>query len=391
MSATPYEFSFNDQLPRIFEVVKALFSAEPGAAWIKKDRKDSAPVSSAIHECCSKLQTEWEKAFGAGTIKTLKSIKKTVRKHLLDYASVSKHKEGSTLRQKRKSWRENNSLLLDCFAPGVSPESFDENEKIFYEDQLTSRVMFISEEIDREYEAARQLKINAANKQICSEKSEIEYIYSSDQEVDQAECTKDEDYVMNSTFIDHPNSFHDQSSTLQNRSGVYRISKETKSVGVQTDPSFSKPPVRKVKNCTDSIKSALASMTVAAEISPEKARVAAQVFSKLFYKHTYFLSIEEKFPDHIRKKPRTASDYDLYVDVLPDKKTIAAYKHGQSLLREQSASFALVNKSDTSKAILHFDTTRRSRIEGDWPSLIINICSKLKSEEYTLRPLFFAY
>ena len=225
--------------------------------------------------------------------------------------------------------------------------------------------MFISEEIDQEYEIARQLKINAANKQICSDKCEIEYIYSSDQEVDQAECTKDVDYVMNSTFIDQPNSFHDQSSTSQNRSGVYRISKETKSVGVQTDPSFSKPPVRKVKNCTDSIKSALASMTVAAEISPEKARVDAQVFSKLFYKHTYFLSIEEKFPDHIRKKTRTASDYDLYVDVLPDKKTIAAYKHGQSLVREQSASFALVNKSDTSKAILHFDTTRRSRIEGD--------------------------
>ena len=40
------------------------------------------------------------------------------------------------------------------------------------------------------------------------------------------------------------------------------------------------------------------------------------------------------------------------------------------------------------KAIIHFDTTGRSSIDGEWPSTILSFTDGL---EYRLRPLFFAY
>ena len=58
---------------------------------------------------------------------------------------------------------------------------------------------------------------------------------------------------------------------------------------------------------------------------------------------------------------------------------------------EKHAAHALKNKTDSQKAVLHFDTTKRSRIEGDWPALILNIrYPPNKSEMFTLRPLLVA-
>ena len=49
-----------------------------------------------------------------------------------------------------------------------------------------------------------------------------------------------------------------------------------------------------MKGYTEELKSALANVSVAAEISPEKARLAAQAFSKAFYGHNYYLNPSEK-------------------------------------------------------------------------------------------------
>ena len=58
---------------------------------------------------------------------------------------------------------------------------------------------------------------------------------------------------------------------------------------------------------------------------------------------------------------------------------------------EVEAAKALINKNKSSKAILHFDTTKHSRIEGDWVSLILNIRSAPNcSQTFVLRPLYFA-
>ena len=109
---------------------------------------------------------------------------------------------------------------------------------------------------------------------------------------------------------------------------MWSSSYATRTIGIQTDLySVLQPPVRKVKICTEEIKSALANVSVAAEISPEKARLAAQAFVKTFYGDNYYLYPSEKHTNYETKKPRTADDYAFYSDIFPDKKSIVNYKH----------------------------------------------------------------
>ena len=77
-----------------------------------------------------------------------------------------------------------------------------------------------------------------------------------------------------------------------------------------------------------------------------------------------------------KKKPRTAEDYQLYANVLPSEKSVNYFKHKKALTQEIIAAKALFSKKETTKMTLHYDTTSRSRIEGDWPSLIFNFKDK---------------
>ena len=64
------------------------------------------------------------------------------------------------------------------------------------------------------------------------------------------------------------------------QSGVIHQTKSIKSMGSQVHfYDTDQPPVRKVKLCTEEKKTALAAVSVRAQISPEKARKAARVFS----------------------------------------------------------------------------------------------------------------
>ena len=77
-----------------------------------------------------------------------------------------------------------------------------------------------------------------------------------------------------------------------------------------------------------------------------------------------------------KKKPRTAEDYQLYANVLPSEKSVNNFKPKKALTQEIIAAKALFSKKETTKMTLHYDTTSRSRIEGDWPSLIFNFKDK---------------
>ena len=74
--------------------------------------------------------------------------------------------------------------------------------------------------------------------------------------------------------------------------------------------------------------------------------------------------------------------------VLPSAKAITDYKQLQASEMEREAANALFNKNENSKAIIYFDTTGHSLMDGEWPSLIFSLTDGL---EYQLRPLFFAY
>ena len=378
---TIYEFSFNEQLPRVYEVVNCIISVAPGARYVRPKRPESANVQDAIHGCSVKLRNLWERAFGTSVIKSLRAIKKQIRNYLKSYSNHMGYKKSSRILQ--KAWRLKNTNLFECLAPNVNADEFDEIEKKNYHDQQNTRIMFLSEEIDFEYECDRERKIKEITESNKCVEAEMEYIFADDEE--------NNTDIMNNTSI-HGTQLEQNLSLSLSRSGVCRVTCTTRTIGIQADLySVLQPPVRKVKECTDEIKSALANVSVAAEISPEKARLAAQAFSKHFYGHEYYLNPSEEDTTYKTKKPRKADDYAFYKYVLPDKKTIVNYKHSQSLQREADAAKALINKDKSSKAILHFDTTKRSRVEGEWASLILDIRSPPNcSQPFVLRPIYLA-
>ena len=94
------------------------------------------------------------------------------------------------------------------------------------------------------------------------------------------------------------------------------------------------------------------------------------------------------------KKRRTLSQYQKdYKYVLPSAKVVSDFKHRKVLHQEIAAGKALATVEDGTRVTLHFDTTGRSRVEGEWPALILNFINEDKSKchMYRLRALFFAY
>ena len=89
------------------------------------------------------------------------------------------------------------------------------------------------------------------------------------------------------------------------------------------------------------------------------------------------------------KKPRTSDDYvEHYTNVLPSRKVIADTKHLLSIQQERNAALALIETSEEeSMTTLHYDTTTRKRINGEWPSLILRMES---GKKFRLRPLSLA-
>ena len=133
------------------------------------------------------------------------------------------------------------------------------------------------------------------------------------------------------------------------------------------------PEIRKVRDSTYKIKDTIASVSTKAGVSVEKARVATQVVAEKLYDHRFELSVptqSENPPPS--KKPRKSEDFQEYKNVLPSPKTINKFKHKKALRQEIIAAKALYSKKETTTVTLHFDTTSRSRINGDWPALILN-------------------
>ena len=79
---------------------------------------------------------------------------------------------------------------------------------------------------------------------------------------------------------------------------------------------------------------------------------------------------EEAVKEPVRKKPRTLKEYESYRYVLPSTTVINAYKHLKAMSQEIDAANALMQKDVHTKVTLHYDTTSRSRIPGEWPCLI---------------------
>ena len=84
----------------------------------------------------------------------------------------------------------------------------------------------------------------------------------------------------------------------------------------------------------------------------------------------------------------TTKEWKAYEHVLPSAKTINNHKHVLAIQHEQDAAAALYQIQPGMKVTLHYDTTSRSKIDGDWPTLILIFSDK---HRFPLRPIFLAY
>ena len=87
-----YLFSFNNQLPRIFEVVNAIITVELTVLSYRKGRSESLNKQSVINSCAENLKRLWKLTFRINFIKTIRTIKCQIRKTLDDYVkSMKRH------------------------------------------------------------------------------------------------------------------------------------------------------------------------------------------------------------------------------------------------------------------------------------------------------------
>ena len=164
-----YEFAFNNQVPRVFEVINAIIAVKPGAAYTRAAH--SLHKKAAVHAAARVLEKLWSEAFSACHIKSINAIKNNINSILTKYHNSMKNMQHAM-----------NNLPL----------------------AIATCIELVLPAND---------KVNAA--------TQVEFFHCDTQ-----------------------------------------------------------PPTRKTKVCTDDIKCALAEMTVAAQISPEKARMGAQAFAK---------------------------------------------------------------------------------------------------------------
>ena len=76
------------------------------------------------------------------------------------------------------------------------------------------------------------------------------------------------------------------------------------------------------------------------------------------------------------KKTQKASDYrERYSNVLPNAKVIADTKHFLPIQQEKNTVLATA---------LHFNTTSRKKIKGEWPLIIIRMND---GKKFKIRPL----
>ena len=281
-------------------------------------------------------------------------------------------------------------MLLDLLKKNNNPDLFSNDEKNFYYAQKDkSRHGYLSDCIDLEYE---ETKLN--------EVMENEFQRNEEDEVTELceEMELSSSGVLNSTLS---TSFSMPTELLNiNRSGLIRVDEEVEKMTMQERPEITK----QCKTFTEEIKSVCAKVSSSCAISVDKARVAVQAVCSELYSHAYYLSKEEQMnsadagelysevsgDEPVAKKsqvPHSTSDYKVYKYVLPSSKIIRNYKNLQATEEETDASMHLKKLTDE-KVTLHFDTTSRCNIDGEWPALILNFSSNAR---YMLRPLYFAY
>ena len=403
------KFVLGDLLPTYYDVAISIFSvaSKPGTAKMK----------SVIRSYAFALIDMWEKSFTnrhvLGRNAVIERLEKLVKLYYSKVYVVSnreskKHEYDSMLPAKsirsiNKDWKKTSiqytinrrltsfpiTSLMDIIK---DKEDLKGVEKVFYHDQNNARICRLSEEIDLKW-VEEQLVIIQRN--------EI-------QQQDEANISDGEESATEDMDTDNT-----ELNTSRTRSGRVLVAKFD--AGTQTEfvhINNCKPAIRVTRDCTTEIKKTCAMVSV--KVSTSLAPVAVQTVCQELYGHQYYLTKAEaiekdpslavyreevselpekrrRFIVDERKQKNPLSkrqDYIPYKNVLPSARTINDYKQMMAIQSEADAANALFNKKDTIRCTLHYDTTSRSKIDGEWPSIIFSFSDK---QRYVLRPIFFAY
>ena len=265
-----------------------------------------------------------------------------------------------------------NNDLLDI---GKSLEKLTGTEKAFYDDQKTTRIARLSEQVDEEYETERENARKQIEEEVISQNNLENFINPVEFKEVVTPTPTERSLSRRLKYSNSP------------KPGATTSPLSIPSQGISPLPS-PQPSVRKnIKNANERFKDAIATVSYRTALSVPKSRVAVQAVCEKLYSHRYYLSLEEKRKfapletiqeqneEPINKKPRTSKDYEQYSDVLPSAKVVTTYKHEKAVQQEIDAAEALSSIEQGTKCTLHFDTTGRSRVEGEWPALIFNFLS----------------
>ena len=366
-------FWIGDRLPTAYDVAVTInFHSKK----VKSDLR-----SKTIYRYVNALQDVWVRSFGEDHVCASSVIRNKVEHVLADYEKrVQKSKSAASQRVRNKEWiamdfpqpkrgrKYPEKKISDLFDIGKDMEGLTGREKIFYEDQRTERRHLLSHEVDEEHESEKE----AARAE---------------------EMEREEQHNNELSFIDE--EFSENTSVSKKRGPPSKERVVVVEKAIQTDEIHcGEKDIRPGRNFTYEIKDAIATVSSKAGVSVAKARVCTQVVCKKMYGDCYQLEVsEESSNPPLSKKTRTADDYKRYKKVLPSPKVINTFKHKKALCQEIVAAKSLMNKKVTTKVTLHFDTTSRSRIEGDWPALILNFLDEdpADSKMISLRPIHFAF
>ena len=341
-------FILGDKLPLSHDVVTGIISFAPGG----KPGKETKKRTEAINCYTTAIISQWIKTFGEDHVQTRKTVARKIRLALKNYHSKVINVSKScimTRRERQRKWREENMELFDILRPTSDPNNFENDEKLFYEDQKSARSFFISERIDEDYMNERLSIVSDHLIEGERVSSELEYI-----EIDQDSSTGEQSQSGASAS--------DLLNQSINRSGLSRSTKLMEDKCIQTEQHGpEQPEIRKIRKCSDDIKRACTSVSVGCGLSVEKSRIAVQIAAKELYHHEYRLEPEEdpQSPPAKRQKGLptvTKDECEKYKNTIPSRRTLVKYKHLQSTQSEREAALALYNKPTDVKVTLHYDT-----------------------------------
>ena len=259
-------FVLGDKLPLIYEAAISITSYAPGRAPTRETKKRS----TAVNCYCIALIDLWSKAFGQEHVQMEKLVAQKIRTALKsNYTEVIACTKG-TKRERLRRWREKYTTVLNILRATSDPMSFDEDERLFYQNQMSPlRTGFISDQVDDEY-VRRQLK---DSQRILESFHETAADNETADWIDGGRDTLSE--------INIPHSLQSQSV---NRSGFSRSKASVTEIAVQTENiGFTQPEIRKSKKCSDDIKRACTQVSIACGISLDKSRMAVKIVAKEMY------------------------------------------------------------------------------------------------------------